>query len=100
MAEYIDRKALGIGRCDPAVFENKGYAEGWNNAIKIIQSAPAADVRPVVRGKWKDAVQGCGDSPHVQCSICGEYYFQYFKKFGFCPKCGAEMAEMREADNG
>lgn len=51
MAEYIDRKALGIGKCNPDVFENKGYAEGWNSAIEIIESAPAADVVDVVRCK-------------------------------------------------
>ena len=49
MAEYIDRKALGIGKCNSDVFENKGYAEGWNSAIEIIENAPAADVVEVVR---------------------------------------------------
>ena len=44
MADYIDRKALGIGKCNTDVFENKGYAEGWNSAIEIIENAPAADV--------------------------------------------------------
>lgn len=47
MTEYIDREALGIGKCNPEVFEDKGYANGWNAAIEIILSAPAADVRPV-----------------------------------------------------
>ena len=44
MAEYIEREALGIGKCNPDVFEDKGYAKGWNAAIDIIQNAPAADV--------------------------------------------------------
>ena len=48
MAEYIDKQALGIGKCNPEIFDDKGYANGWNAAIDIIQSAPAADVRPVV----------------------------------------------------
>jgi hypothetical protein len=38
--DLISRKALGIGRCNPAIFENKGYAEGWNSAIDIINAAP------------------------------------------------------------
>lgn len=25
MADFIDRQALGIGKCDPKVFENKAY---------------------------------------------------------------------------
>lgn len=40
-----------------------------------------------------DIMQGCHDSPHVKCSVCGEYYWQYFKKFNFCPNCGADMRE-------
>lgn len=43
MADFIDRQSLGIGKCDPKVFENKAYAEDWNSAISIIESAPAAD---------------------------------------------------------
>ena len=58
-----------------------------------IKSIPAADVRPVKRGEWKDAMQSCNDSPHVKCSVCGEYYWRYFKKFNFCPNCGAVMEE-------
>ena len=48
MPEYIERDKLGICKCNPEVFEDKGYAKGWNAAIDIIQNAPAADVRPVV----------------------------------------------------
>lgn len=51
MAEYIDRKALGIGKCNPDIFEDKGYANGWNSAIKIIEEAPTVDVVEVVRCK-------------------------------------------------
>lgn len=51
MAEYIDRKALGIGKCNPDIFEDKGYANGWNSAIKNIEEAPTVDVVEVVRCK-------------------------------------------------
>ena len=47
--EYIDRIALGIGFCNPEIFESKEYARGWNSAIKIIENAPTADVVEVVR---------------------------------------------------
>lgn len=68
----------------------------FNNALicamnNIAELPPAADVRPVVCGRWKDAIQSCHDSPHVKCSVCGEYYWSYFKKFNYCPKCGADM---------
>lgn len=37
MSDYIDRAALGIGLCTRDVFENKGYADGWNAAVKILK---------------------------------------------------------------
>lgn len=59
MAEYIDIDSLGIGKCNPDVFEDKGYAKGWNAAIDIVQNAPAADVRPVVLCKDCDVGVDC-----------------------------------------
>ena len=108
--EYIEREALleridGIWDCADMVFEPNDkccraddcasckWRETKNAIRKIVAYFPAADVRPVVRGKWKDAMQSCNDSPHVKCSVCGEYYWRYFKKFNFCPNCGADMRE-------
>lgn len=51
MSRYIDAAALGIGKANRDVFENKAYADGWNAAIGIIASAPTADVAEVVRCK-------------------------------------------------
>lgn len=30
---------LGIGRCNPEVFEDKSYAAGWNAVIEIMERA-------------------------------------------------------------
>lgn len=49
MAKYIDAEALGIGIAKAEIFANSEFARGWNNAIKIINNAPAADVVEVVR---------------------------------------------------
>ena len=49
--KLIDADALGIGKCNPAVFENKGYANGWNAVIDLINAAPTIDAVPVVRCK-------------------------------------------------
>lgn len=51
MSRYIDADALGIGKANRDVFENKAYAYGWNAAIGIIESAPTADVTEVLRCK-------------------------------------------------
>ncbi len=49
MSKYIDVDALGIGIARAEIFANPGFARGWNNAIEIINNAPAADVVEVVR---------------------------------------------------
>ena len=88
MAEYIEREAA-IDAC------YDGYADCRDDCADNIRRLPAADVRPVVHGRWHytDAF------PHwVCCSVC-------FKKFipnrewiefydiptNFCPNCGAQM---------
>lgn len=47
MSKYIDVEALGIGIARAEIFANPEFARGWNNAIEIINNAPAADV-------WED----------------------------------------------
>lgn len=52
--ELIDRKALGIGRCNPDVFpaENLPYVKGWNAVIELLEQAPTIDAVPVVRCQY------------------------------------------------
>lgn len=87
------------------------YCFGFeNDAVKIMDIAksiiiaiPAADVAPVVHGKWIDH-----DGNKVQlnehgetcgtcfCSRCGEWLVasdEYAVKGYFCPNCGAKMDE-------
>lgn len=92
MTEYIEREKTFLALADNSYSEEMTLM-GYDRVLAALANIPAAEVRPVVRGKWKDAMQGCHDSPHVKCSICGEYYWQYFKKFNYCPNCGADMRE-------
>lgn len=96
MSDYIDRVALGIGLCNRDVFENKGYADGWNAAVKILKEAPVADVQEIKHGEWmKDDSDGC------YCSVCkwyADYDYDYVTNnglgnddFDYCPHCGAKM---------
>lgn len=82
---YINADALGIGKCNPDVFDDKGYAKGWNSAIEILQSAPTVDVVEVVRCKdcihfeSKDYVLFC-KHPDGLDSIKPESFCSYGEK--------------------
>ncbi|MBQ6398241.1 MAG: hypothetical protein IJI06_08870 [Oscillospiraceae bacterium] len=52
----------------------------------------AADVRPVVRGKWVTAYDDFMKSNYDTCSCCGKEYFGA-NGFNYCPNCGADMRE-------
>lgn len=88
MAEYIEREAAleecdwyasEFCECEYAIMPLKGALENF----------PAADVRPVVRGKWLH--KKITDDFHVvgQCSVCKEKR----RIDNFCPNCGADMRE-------
>ena len=101
MSDYIDRAALGIGLCNRDVFENKGYADGWNAAVKILKEAPTADVVEVWHGKWIETQEPLGwcDVDCIECSVCHESWIidedssidDYECMWHYCPHCGAKM---------
>ncbi len=57
---------------------------------EVLNSIPAADVRPVVKAEWlpfgKRGIYGM----MYACSFC---HAKYDGKTNFCPNCGAEMEE-------
>ena len=65
MARLIDLDALGIGKCNPDVFNDKGYAKGWNSAIEILQNASTMDAVPVVRCKDCLLQRGCKPAQYL-----------------------------------
>lgn len=92
MKEYIEREA----GC--AVMPDDYY--GWRDK-KLLKSIPAADVRPVKRGKWVGYPE-CLKYPnayaddHIVCSACEECFSildNDCERFNFCPSCGARMEE-------
>ncbi len=56
-------------------------------AFAEIRKLPAADITPVVHGKWVD--NGIPDSILNGCSVCG--FTCGSSSFFYCPKCGARM---------
>lgn len=66
-----------------------GYAAGLDVARNHIIDLPAADVRPVVQGKWKLHNDGSGT-----CGVCNfttRYVWDFDNSLSFCPHCGADM---------
>ena len=62
---------------------------------------PAADVRPVVRGRWVKIYED-GEPTVIQhqigvfCSKCKSMPKDKFTESFFCPNCGADMREENE----
>lgn len=98
MDEYISRKAAiayireQSEECQKA-FEDLGgesgiYADAYNDLAEDFYSIPAADVAPVVHGRWVDG----------KCSNCGvdiptdDAHDAIFEnECRFCYYCGAKM---------
>ena len=53
-----------------------------------ILKIPAADVAPVVHGRW---VNTHSDSEFVQCSLCKYPVYAAWNVTSYCPNCGAKM---------
>ena len=64
--------------------------------LRMIDDAPAADVAPVVHGRWDDSGRYTfpGGAIAVRCTECGcaltesEYHLE---NWNYCPVCGAKM---------
>lgn len=96
MAEYIERK-IALSIREPSKSDrhyqtynlDDVYEQGWDDALCCIESIPAADVAPVVDGRWKTN----SDRPDTLiCSVC-KCGFDMWKHdpHNFCPNCGARM---------
>ena len=84
MAEYIEREAA-----IRVVNGQRSFTMTRNGLIDSISKLPAADVAPVVHGKWRTH----SDRPDsLICSVCN-CGFDMWKHdpHNYCPNCGAKM---------
>ena len=98
MAEYIEREAAikAIEKADYTLIANDADSCKADYLREIIENAPAADVSPVVHGRWDDSGRYTFPSgaAAVRCTNCGcaltesEYHLN---NWNYCPVCGAEM---------
>ena len=91
MTDYIERDAL--------MRRIEHQADEWGDdydaqqILGDVEDFPAADVRPVVRGRWIE-----DDGWKRWCSICGlTCSKEYTSVINYCPRCGADMRERGDA---
>lgn len=111
MAEYIEREAAMLTPVLPKEHRryqtsnlDDVYAQGWADALDNLKNAPAADVAPVVHGRWEWFCEDTG-TPITgyerewgwRCTHCKEELSDDYDdpdccpEFRFCPNCGATM---------
>ena len=92
MTDNIDREKL-LAKIDEAFFETDPDGKEQIGVLKcraIIRKIPAADVAPVVHGRW--IADGDGYHWTYNCSICAwKDGYPFNERHNFCPNCGARM---------
>ena len=63
-----------------------------------LEELPAADVRPVRRGKWVPANEQSNGGTVYCFSCCSECGRKTATNTNFCPNCGADMREEIDHD--
>lgn len=97
MSDYISRDAVEEV-LEKAQIISDGENCGYCTQDVNITAIPAADVAPVVRGRWltwdeKFPGNAMGKNLGVFCSVCGNHS-DYSSPY--CAACGAEMDEEDE----
>ena len=93
MDEYIERAAaiksvLRMRRPENSVAQNRMLSIIQMDMLKL----PAADVAPVVYGRWiKDDFLSDDVNNAEKCSQCGELIGWFGNLPNYCPNCGAKM---------
>lgn len=94
MAEYIDREAF-------LKWAREFYPNDKVFASAII-NAPAADVAPVVHGRWEYIPQTLNTLSQFRCPFCRWWSLDpsIDGAYNYCPNCGAKMdgGDNNEAD--
>lgn len=104
MKEYIEKDAaiefvkslIDTMSVCTSIDECLGMKSMKSRALGALHDVPAADVRPVVRGKWiihkpfDSGRHNCNEC--IECSVCGTWFgHDCYEISNFCPNCGAKM---------
>ena len=97
MAEYIERGALMQFPIRRDHYDrkngNKHFINGIESVLEYAENLPAADVAPVVHGKWEYISQTLNTLSQLRCSFCGWWSLDpsIDGAYNYCPNCGAKM---------
>ena len=105
MTEYIEREATiellrSIGSRDYR--REKGTIQEAIKMVSFSEYTPAADVAPVVHGRWEKSEDNYCSLNLVKCSVCHEEWcFEIDDdvkdlNYNYCPNCGAKMDKEEE----
>lgn len=92
MAEYIWREAAikAVEKADYTAISSDADDCKADYLRAIIESVPAADVVPVVHGRWGTGRFNLETGNYEeQCTRCRNFSKEYGKPY--CPNCGAKM---------
>lgn len=97
MSEYIEKEALRQFpiRKDHYDKENgdEHFIFGIEAVLEYAENLPAADVAPVVHGRWEQ-IKEWATKAKYRCSVCGREIMSAvkvnIKKYPYC-HCGAKM---------
>lgn len=96
MPEYIERKQIldyiAKKKTKMIPFADGTHGVSLEAVETVIKVFSAADVVPVVHGRWTNS------NNVYECSNCG-YSFEhegYIAFFNYCPNCGAKMDRKEE----
>lgn len=90
MAEYIKREAAVKAANEWVSEACMAPVMRVSRLFDKLQKVPAADVAPVVHGRWIE------DHDYLKCPECGvmvKWDFTFFDigNWNYCPNCGAKM---------
>ena len=95
---YIEKEAaIKFLRKECFVKYPNTFAFGLGAAAEEIRKMPTADVVEVRHGEYHNTRFTDGVFYQEQCSICGEWTYEYSKNY--CSNCGAKMDLERRSEN-
>lgn len=97
MAEYIERGALMQFPIRRDHYDrengNEHFINGIESVLEYAENLPAADVAPVVHGRWEYIQHTLNTLSQLRCSFCGWWSLDpsIDGAYNYCPNCGAKM---------